>query len=128
MVSEPRIKSGAFLVELLIVIAVFAVCAAAGISAAATADRELKYSEKLTSSAHLAGDIAESYIAGLELSEKYPLSDGRINIQTDNGELCAVLSERTGENGVSYLDITVSDEKYVYTSITCARRGVGTDE
>ncbi len=118
MAGKQRSISGAFLIELLIIIAVFAVCAAAGISVIAMADNELSYSEKLTEAKHISADIAEHFKNGEDASVLCP--------DREQTGLIVELNEHTGENGVTYLDIKVSDDKYTYTQFTCARGG-GTD-
>ena len=124
MAGKQRSASGAFLIELLIIIGVFAVCAAVAVSLIATADKEIRYSENLTASKHFAASIAETYVSGGDLSRLYEINEGRIVMQTEKASLTATITERTGENGVGYLDISVSDGQYTYTSFTCAKGGV----
>lgn len=127
MADKQRSRSGAFLIELLIIIAVFSLCCAAGVSVLAVADREMRYSEQLTNAQHIAADIAERYKAGDSLGEIV----GEENIGTaakkeysyDNGKtLTASLSERV-DGAVKYLNIKISDAEYEYTAVTCAKTG-----
>ena len=128
MADKQRSHSGAFLIELLIVIAVFALCCAAGIRVLSVANGEMDYAEQLTNAKHIAADIAERYKAGEELSSissQYDAEGGsyRINYAGESGKtLMASLNERT-EGTVNYLDIKISDDNYVYTEITCAKMG-----
>ena len=96
MSIKRRSRNGAFLIELLTVIAIFAVCA-----------------ERLSDAQIKTANIAECYKSGesiSELSQRY--ADGDIRIQ---------LSERTTGN-IQYLDITASDDENTYITITSARR------
>ena len=68
MADKQRSHSGAFLIELLIVIAGFALCCAAGVRVLSVANGEMDYAEQLTNAKHIAADIAERYKAGEELS------------------------------------------------------------
>lgn len=123
-------KSGVFLIELLIIIAVFAVCSAICIQVMATAQSELDYSERLTEATNYACDIAERFRGGEEISdiidEYDKLYAGKIAVLPSEkdvapGQLKADLALSNGENMVSYLKITVSDDKYTYADITAAR-------
>ena len=100
MSIKRRSRNGAFLIELLTVIAIFAVCAAACVRVIGIAASEMKYAERLS----------DAQIKTAELSQRY--ADGDIRIQ---------LSERTTGN-IQYLDITASDDENTYITITSARR------
>ena len=99
MSIKRRSRNGAFLIELLTVIAIFAVCAAACVRVIGIAASEMKYAECYKSGESIS-----------ELSQRY--ADGDIRIQ---------LSERTSGN-IQYLDITASDDENTYITITSARR------
>ena len=103
MSIKRRSRNGAFLIELLTVIAIFAVCAAACVRVIGIAASEMKYAERLSDAQIKTADISE-------LSQRY--ADGDIRIQ---------LSERTTGN-IQYLDITASDDENTYITITSARR------
>ena len=106
MSIKRRSRNGAFLIELLTVIAIFAVCAAACVRVIGIAASEMKYAERLSDAQIKTADIAECYKSGesiSELSQRY--ADG----------------ERTTEN-IQYLDITASDDENTYITITSARR------
>ena len=110
---KKRSRNGAFLVELLIVIAIFAVCAAACVRVIGIASSEMRYAERLSDAQIKTADIAECYKSGeslSELSQRY--KDGDIEIK---------LSELTDGN-MQYLDITASDSENTYITITSARR------
>ena len=90
MSIKRRSRNGAFLIELLTVIAIFAVCAAACVRVIGIAASEMKYAERLSDAQIKTADIAECYKSGesiSELSQRY--ADGDIRIQ---------LSERTSGN------------------------------
>lgn len=113
MSVKRRSRNGAFLVELLTVIAIFAVCAAACVRAVGIAASEMRYAERLSDAQIKTADIAECYKSGesiSELSQRY--KDGDIEIR---------LSERIDGN-IRYLDITASDSENTYITITSARR------
>lgn len=110
---KKRSRNGAFLVELLIVIAIFAVCAAACVRVIGIASSEMRYAERLSDAQIKTADIAECYKSGeslSELSQRYKDEDIEIK-----------LSERTDGN-MQYLDITASDSENTYITITSARR------
>lgn len=113
MSIKRRSRNGAFLVELLIVIAIFAVCAAACVRVIGIASSEMQYAKRLSDAQIKTADIAECYKSGeslSELSQRY--KDGDIEIK---------LSERTDGN-IQYLDITASDSENTYITITSTRR------
>ena len=113
MSIKRRSRNGAFLIELLTVIAILAVCAAACVRVIGIAASEMKYAERLSDAQIKTADIAECYKSGesiSELSQRY--ADGDIRIQ---------LYERTSGN-IQYLDITASDDENTYITITSARR------
>ncbi len=125
MISKQKSKSGIFLIELSVVIAIFAICAAIALKVVSVAGNELSYSENLTEAKSISVYIAESYKSGSSPDEITGIGEyenGVISVETKNGVLFAFLTERKGENGVSYLDIKISDEDRTYFSITCARR------
>lgn len=128
--NSRRSNSAVALMELLIIIAVFAVCCTAGLKAIMTADSEQSYAEQLSAATNIASDIAEQYKAGTDISElNDTVSHGyekKIFEGKENNTLHVTLNERFSQDGsVSYLDITVSDDKYTYTQITCARTSGG---
>ena len=100
MSTKRRSRNGAFLVELLIVIAVFAVCAAACVRVVGIAASEMGYAERLSDAQIKTADIAECYKSGTDIAE---------------------LSERV-VGSIRYLDITAYDSNYTYITITGARR------
>lgn len=113
MSTKRRSRNGAFLVELLIVIAVFAVCAAACVRVVGIAASEMRYAEHLSDAQIKTADIAERYKSGTDIADLEKLyADGNIEIK---------LSERIDGN-IRYLDITAYDSKYTYITITGARR------
>lgn len=123
-------RTPSMLMELLIIITVFALCCAAGLKAIAAADSELTYSEKLSVSAALAADIAEQYKAGTySVTDKAEISEGgadKIFKAEEDNSLTVELDEYLSDDGyVHYLKIRVSDEKYVYTELVCARTAGG---
>ncbi len=118
MANKQRSVSGAFLIELLIIIAVFAVCAAIGISVIAMADKELKYSESLTASKHISAEIAERYKGGESVENL--CKPEYVTAMADKSQLKVDIQQRQGEY-VDYLDIKVYDENYTYITVTCAR-------
>lgn len=118
MNNNRKSKSGIFLIELCIVIAVFAVCAAISLKVLSVADTELSYSVNLSEAKSLSAYIAESYKSGMTLEE----IEGVISKETRNGSLSANISERQGEYNLSYLDIEIVDKDRSYITITCARR------
>lgn len=118
MHNNRKSKSGIFLIELCIVIAVFAVCAAISLKVLSVADTELSYSVNLSEAKSLSAYIAESYKSGMTLEE----IEGVISKETRNGSLSANISERQGEYNLSYLDIEIVDKDRSYITITCARR------
>ena len=128
MPDKQRSRSGAFLIELLIVIAAFALCCAAGVRVLSVASGEMEYAEQLTNAKHIAADIAERYKSGEAANAiitQYENQDGTYKKKyiTDNGKtLTASINERT-DGTVNYLDIKISDDNYVYTEITCAKTG-----
>ncbi len=118
MHNNRKSKSGIFLIELCIVIAVFAVCAAISLKVLSVADTELSYSINLSEAKSLSAYIAESYKSGMTLEE----IESVISEETRNGSLSANISERQGEYNLSYLDIEIVDKDRSYITITCARR------
>jgi|GEM_PF-207707 len=125
MISKQKSRSGIFLIELSVVIAIFAICAAIALKVVSVAGEELHYSENLTEAKHISAFIAESYKSGCSpenITDIGVYENGAISVETKNGTLIASLTERSGENGISYLDIKISDEDRTYLSITCARR------
>lgn len=118
MNNNRKSKSGIFLIELCIVIAVFAVCAAISLKVLSVADTELSYSINLSEAKSLSAYIAESYKSGMTLEE----IESVISEETRNGSLSANISERQGEYNLSYLDIEIVDKDRSYITITCARR------
>jgi type II secretory pathway pseudopilin PulG len=116
--ANRKSRSGIFLIELSIVIAVFAVCAAIALNVISVAGTELSYSENLSTAKSLSAYIAESYKSGMTVSEIEDI----ISHETENSDLVAKVSERVGEYNVSYLDINVSGKDISYITITCARR------
>ncbi|MBQ8931410.1 MAG: hypothetical protein IJ045_03140 [Ruminiclostridium sp.] len=118
MNNNRKSKSGIFLIELCIVIAVFAVCAAISLKVLSIADTELSYSVNLSEAKALSAYIAESYKSGMTLEE----IESVISEETENGSLSADITERQGEYNVSYLDIEIVDKDRSYITITCARR------
>lgn len=118
MDKNRRSKSGIFLIELCIVIAVFALCAAISLKVLSVADTELSYSVNLSEAKSLSAYIAESYKGGMSLSD----IESVIKEETKNSTLSASIAERQGEYNVSYLDIEISDKDRSYITITCARR------
>ena len=113
MSMKRRSRNGAFLAELLIVIAVFAVCAAACVRVVGIAASEMRYAERLSDAQIKTADIAESYKSGTDIAELEKLyTDGDVEIK---------LSERI-DGSMQYLDITAYDSKYTYITITSARR------
>ncbi|MBP3335693.1 MAG: hypothetical protein J6L61_06105 [Ruminiclostridium sp.] len=113
MSMKRRSRNGAFLVELLIVIAVFAVCAAACVRVVGIAASEMRYAERLSDAQIKTADIAECYKSGTDIAELEKLyTDGDVEIK---------LSERI-DGSMQYLDITAYDSKYTYITITSARR------
>ncbi|MCH5324393.1 MAG: hypothetical protein J1E39_04190 [Eubacterium sp.] len=128
-------KSGIFLIELLIIIAVFAVCSAICLQVLTMADNELLHSEKLTTATNAAIDMAECFKSGESadsIVERYMMNyDGTIFATqrhsesvnpTFRGVIIAELIQHS-ENGIDYLDITVKDGDYEYIKITAARLG-----
>ena len=78
MSIKRRSRNGAFLIELLTVIAIFAVCAAACVRVIGIAASEMKYAERLSDAQIKTADIAECYKSGesiSELSQRYADSD-----------------------------------------------------
>lgn len=63
MSIKRRSRNGAFLIELLTVIAIFAVCAAACVRVIGIAASEMKYAERLSDAQIKTADIAECYKA-----------------------------------------------------------------
>ena len=125
MISKQKSRSGVFLIELCVVIAIFAVCAAIALKVVSVAGEELSYSENLTEAKNISSFIAESYKSGNAPQEITGIGvneNGAISVETENGTLLASLTEREGENGINYLDIVISDGDRTYLSITCARR------
>jgi len=113
MSTKRRSRNGAFLVELLIVIAVFAVCAAACVRVVGIAASEMSYAERLSDAKIKTADIAECYKSGTDIADLEKLyADGDIEIK---------LSERV-VGSIRYLDITAYDSNYTYITITGARR------
>ena len=113
MSTKRRSRNGAFLVELLIVIAVFAVCAAACVRVLGIAPSEMRYAERLSDAQIKTADIAERSKSGTDIADLEKLyADGNIEIK---------LSERI-DGSIRYLDITAYDSKYTYITITGARR------
>lgn len=110
---KKRSRNGAFLVELLIVIAIFAVCAAACVRVIGIASSEMRYAERLSDAQIKTADIAECYKSGESLSE--------LSQRYKGGDIEIKLSERTDGN-MQYLDITASDSENTYITITSARR------
>ena len=105
MSVKKRSRNGAFLVELLIVIAVFAICTAACVRVVGIAASEMRYAERLSD--------AECYKSGADKADLEKLyADGDIKIK---------LTERI-DGSMRYLDITASDSNYTYITITSARR------
>ena len=64
MSIKRRSRNGAFLIELLTVIAIFAVCAAACVRVIGIAASEMKYAERLSDAQIKTADIAECYKSG----------------------------------------------------------------
>lgn len=125
MISKQKSKSAVFLIEISIVIAIFAICAAIALKVISIAGKELSYSENLTEAKNISAFIAESYKSGRspeEITDIGTYENGVISVETANGCLLATLIERKGENGISYLDIEISDMDRTYLSVTCARR------
>ncbi len=125
MISKQKSRSGIFLIELSVVIAIFAICAAIALKVVSVAGEELTYSENLTEAKNISTFIAESYKSGSSPNEITGIGvyeNGVISVETKNGTLLALLTEKSGENGISYLDIEISDGDRTYLSITCARR------
>lgn len=125
MAVNQKSRSGIFLIELSIIIIVFALCAAIALRALSVAETELSYSENLTEAKSISAHIAESYKSGNspeEMTDIGSFKNGVITVRASDKVFLASLSEREGEDGVSYLDIEVSDENRSYLSITCARR------
>lgn len=123
--ANPKSKSGIFLIELSIVIAIFALCAAIALKVISVAETELSYSEKLTDAKNISAFIAESYKSGRsadDISDIGVYENGAIKVDASSGTLLVTLTERSGENNVTYLDIKISDDDRIYISITCARR------
>ena len=118
MNNNRKSKSGIFLIELCIVIAVFAICSAISLKVLSVVDTELSYSVNLSEAKSLSAYIAESYKSGMTLEE----IEGVISKETRNGSLSANISERQGEYNLSYLDIEIVDKDRSYITITCARR------
>lgn len=118
MATKRKSKSGIFLIELSIVIAIFALCAAIALKVISVAGTELSYSENLSAAKTLSGYIAESYKSGMTVSEIEKI----ISEETENSVLSASVTERTGEYDLSYLDIEIFDDDRSYITITCARR------
>ncbi|MBP3922137.1 MAG: hypothetical protein J6D27_04145 [Ruminiclostridium sp.] len=118
MNNNRKSKSGIFLIELCIVIAVFAICSAISLKVLSVADTELSYSVNLSEAKSLSAYIAESYKSGMTLEE----IESVISEETRNGSLSANISERQGEYNLSYLDIEIVDKDRSYITITCARR------
>lgn len=113
MSVKKRSRNGAFLVELLIVIAVFAVCSAACVRVVGIAASEMRYAERLSDAQIKTADIAECYKSGADKADLEKLyADGDIEIK---------LTERI-DGSMRYLDITASDSNYTYITITSARR------
>ena len=69
MSIKRRSRNGAFLIELLTVIAIFAVCAAACVRVIGIAASEMKYAERLSDAQIKTADIAECYKSGESISE-----------------------------------------------------------
>ena len=113
MSVKRRSRNGAFLVELLIVIAVFAVCAAACVRVVGIAASEMRYAERLSDAQIKTADIAECYKSGTDITELEKLYTG--------GDIEIKLSERIN-GSMKYLDIIAYDSKYTYITITSARR------
>lgn len=118
MNNNRKSKSGIFLIELCIVIAAFAACAAISLKVLSIADTELSYSVNLSEAKSLSAYIAESYKSGMTLEE----IESVISEETRNGSLSADITERQGEYNVSYLDIEIVGKDRSYITITCARR------
>lgn len=113
MSVKKRSRNGAFLVELMIVIAVFAVCAAACVRVVGIAASEMRYAERLSDAQIKTADIAECYKSGTDITELEKLYA--------NGDIEIKLSERI-DGSMRYLDITAYDSNYTYITITSARR------
>ena len=105
--------SGSFLIELLIVIAIFAICAAACIRAVGIAAEEMQYAERLSDAQMKTADIAESFKSGEDTAE--------LEKRYTGGDISIELSERT-EGTLQYLDIRASDSEYTYIELTSVRR------
>ena len=102
MSVKKRSRNGAFLVELLIVIAVFAICTAACVRVVGIAASEMRYAERLSDAQIKTSDIAECYKSGADKADLEKLyADGDIKIK---------LTER------------IADSNYTYITITSARR------
>ena len=113
MSVKKRSRNGAFLVELLIVIAVFAICSAACVRVVGIAASEMRYAERLSDAQIKTADIAECYKSGTDITELEKLYA--------NGDIEIKLSERI-DGSIQYLDITAYDSNYTYITITSARR------
>ena len=96
MSIKRRSRNGAFLIELLTVIAIFAVCAAACVRVIGIAASEMKYAERLSDAQIKTADIAECYKSGesiSELSQRYADGDIRI-IRTSRAHWRRQLEQR----------------------------------
>ncbi len=113
--DNKRSRSGIFLIELLIILAVFAICSAVSVKVVALAEEELKYSENLTVAANAASDIAERFKAGQNAEQLSSIDIGR-----EENEMTASLTY-SEDGGVQLLTIKIADDKYTYTEITAAR-------
>ena len=90
MSTKRRSRNGAFLVELLIVIAVFAVCAAACVRVVGIAASEMRYAERLSDAQIKTADIAERYKSGTDIADLEKLyADGNIEINPAGKALTA---------------------------------------
>ena len=69
MSIKRRSRNGAFLIELLTVIAIFAVFAAACVRVIGIAASEMKYAERLSDAQIKTADIAECYKSGESISD-----------------------------------------------------------
>lgn len=122
-----RSKSASSLLEIIIIILVFALCCIGGLKAVIAADKELDYSEKLTAGCSLSDNIAEQFKSGAELSEIASFDENGYAVKyydmADRGTLNISLLFTSNDGEPQKLTITVSDEKYQYSEITVSRIG-----
>ncbi len=127
MKNRIKSRSGALLLEILLMVGIFVICCGIGMNSVVIANKDQQRAQRMSEAVIVSENIAESFKAGDDVlsgcEEKNGVYEKRE--ETPVGVLIISLKPYTGENDTQYLTISIRDESNSLTELTCARIGGG---